>query len=714
MNYCENNLWEQVMSHIKRKMSLSVRVIMSLFVIFPALVQAVTIDDVQYSLLSANNAQILLTLSEPAPKPSSFTIDNPARLAVDIPNTSINLDREQKNISVDSGPIRSIRLVEAGGRTRVVVNLVKVVPYEVRTENNQVFVSFNDEAVIAKQGVAGVSLGIEKKSQVRDLDFKRGNDGSAVISVKLSNENAAIDVGQRADKIVADFYNFELPENLSRRLDVTDFATPAQFVDFYNTNEGARLAVTASGLYEHLAYQAGNMYTIELKPLSKQEAEDAKKDEQGYSGEKLSLNFQNIEVRAVLQLIADFTGLNIVASDSVSGSITLRLKNVPWDQALDIILKTRGLGMRKSGNVVLVAPNAELAAREKQELEAQKQMIDLAPLHTEFYTINYAKAAEIAALLKADKNSILSARGNVTIDERTNTLMVLETAEKHEEVARLIERLDIPVRQVMIESRIVIANDDFSKDIGVRTGVTHIWDNDGSEGITALTGSGEGADTMTSSVIDNLGSSGSQYPVEMPLLSNRYNVNLPATSAPSIALGILGADYLLDLELSALQTEGRGEVISNPRVVTSNQMEAVIEQGVEIPYQEKSSSGATSISFKKAVLSLTVTPQITPDERVVMDLEVSKDSVGGIYSGVPSINTRSVTTQVLVDNGDTVVLGGIYETSTAVGESKVPLLGDIPLLGYLFRSKSDTESKAELLVFVTPKILKEGLTAAVE
>jgi len=469
------------------------------------------------------------------------------------------------------------------------------------------------------------------------------------------------------------------------------------------------MVISSSGNYEHLAYQTTDNYTIEVRPVSQEKAEELKKDEFGYSGEKLSLNFQNIEVRAVLQLIADFTGLNIVASDTVQGNITLRLKNVPWDQALDIILKTRGLGMRKSGNVVLIAPNDELAAREQKELKAQQQMVELAPLQTQFYQINYAKAADIATLLKAENNSILSKRGNVTLDERTNTLMVLETADKHEEIARLIERLDIPVRQVVIESRIVIANDDFSRNLGVRTGVTNVGTN-GSSGIIGTTGTLEGTDTMVNSAIANNASTGTPLPVTLPAANNRYNVNLPATGNPAtLALAILGSDYLVDLELSALQTEGRGEVISNPRVVTSNQKEATIKQGVEIPYQEASSSGATSVSFKEAVLSLSVTPQITPDDRVVMDLAVNKDSVGQVVGGVPSINTRSVTTQVLVNNGDTVVLGGIYEQSSTQGEDKVPLLGDIPLLGYLFKSTTKIANKAELLIFVTPKILKEGL-----
>lgn len=673
-----------------------------------------TVDGIDYSIQSARSAQIVVTLSSPLnEEPYSFTIDNPARLAIDIPNSSLNL--VSKNISVDSGLVKNIRAVESGGRTRLVVSLLEVVPYEVRTENNQVFISLTGVGQPTTiQRNESVNLATNKNQNatgnaVKNIDFKRRVDGSAIISIELNNENAAVSLNEKGDKIVADFYGFELPEKLKRRLDVTDFATPAQYVDLYSTSSGARLAITANGRYEHLAYQAGNEYTIELKPLSKEEAEAAKRDELGYSGEKLSLNFQNIEVRAVLQLIADFTGLNIVASDAVNGNITLRLKNVPWDQALDIILKTQGLGMRKSGNVVLVAPNTELSAREKEEMEAQKQKVDLSPLHTEFYTISYAKASDIAAILKAKENSILTARGNVTVDTRTNTLMVLESSEKHEEVAKLIAKLDVPIKQVMIESRIVIANDDFSRDLGVRTGVSgyNISGND----VSTVTGTATGANNTLSSIVDVLNGNSTEWSYADQ--TDRYNFNLPAGgSAGKIGFAILGSDYLVDLELSALQTEGRGEVVSNPRVVTSNQMEAKIEQGVDVPYQEASSSGATSVSFKKAVLSLSVTPQITPDDRVVMDLKVNKDSVGGIYSGVPSINTRSVETQVLVNNGDTVVLGGIYETSAAEGETKVPLLGDIPILGYLFRSTSKSSTKSELLIFVTPKILSDSLASS--
>jgi type IV pilus assembly protein PilQ len=716
MAYLKLKWWKVAMPYIKNLNDTLLSVLLTLCMMVGAQTTfaAVTVDSIDYTVQSANTAQILITLSTPtAEKPYSFTIDNPARLAVDLPGTSLNLPK--KNIAVDSGLIKSIRAVESGGRTRLVVSLLEVVPYEIRTENNQVFISLSGSGQAA--GVTpkmineenGANVNTSTVTEIRDIDFKRGIDGSSIVTVTMSNENAAVSVNEKGEKIITDFYNFKLPEKLSRRLDVTDFATPAQYVDFYPTSTGARMAITASGLYEHLAYQAGDKYTIELKPLTKDEAEEAKRDALGYSGEKLSLNFQNIEVRAVLQLIADFTGLNIVASDAVRGNITLRLKNVPWDQALDIILKTQGLGMRKSGNVVLVAPNKELAAREKEELQALSQKVDLSPLHTEFYTVSYAKAGDIAAILKAKENSILSSRGSVTVDKRTNTLMVLESAEKHEEVAKLVARLDVPIKQVMIESRIVIANDDFSRDLGVRTGVSgySISGND----VSTVTGTATGANNTMSSIVDVLNGSATQW--NYADQTDRYNFNLPAGgSSGSIGLAILGSDFLVDLELSALQTEGRGEVVSNPRVVTSNQTEAKIEQGVDIPYQEASSSGATSVSFKKAVLSLAVTPQITPDDRVIMDLTVNKDSVGGIYSGVPSINTRSVQTQVLVNNGDTVVLGGIYETSTAEGETKIPLLGDIPILGYLFRSTSKSNSKSELLIFVTPKILNDSLAAS--
>lgn len=680
----------------------------------------VVLEKIEYTSLAGGMGQLQMEFSGPAPEAGSFTINNPARIAIDLPGTE--LGAVNKSHAFDAGITRHIRLVEAGGRTRVVMSLSRLVPFEMRQERNFLYVSLkggsgSGSAVSSTLGRAMSGLGKEKSEAkiIENIDFRRGPEGNGKIIVTLTDPNTVVDVNQKGEKIQIDFVGARMPERLERRLDVADFATPVTTIDSFNIEGGTRMLITPIGDYEQLAYQADNIYTIDFQFVSREELEKAKKEKFGFTGEKLSLNFQNIEVRAVLQLVADFTGLNIVASDTVQGNITLRLKNVPWDQALDIILKTRGLGMRQAGNVLLIAPNDEIAAREKQELEALKQKEELAPLRTEYFQVNYAKASDIAALLKAEGNSLMSERGNVTIDERTNLLMVLDTVDKLEDVGRLVKKLDVPVRQVLIESRIVIANDDFSRDLGVRTGFTKIRPN-GSDGFVGTSGTYSSTDTMVSSALDNLASSGTPYPIEIPTGStNRLNVNLPVINpAGSIAFAILGSDYLVDLELSAMQKEGEGEVISNPRVVTSNQKQAQIEQGVEIPYQEATSSGATSVSFKKAVLSLTVTPQITPDDRVILDLDVSKDNVGEVFNGIPTINTRNVQTQVLVDNGDTVVLGGIYEQVWYDEVDKVPFLGDIPVLGYLFKTTRKKDDKAELLIFVTPKILKDGLLSQFE
>ena len=665
----------------------------------------VSLNAVDYSVLPGNKMQIQLTLSGPAPESSSFTLNDPARLAIDLMDTQMALS--EPTIQIESSLARQIRAVEAGGRTRLVLNMVNMVPYEIRSEGNHIFIELNSEGTVPAT-VAAASSKSTVIDEITDIDFRRGDSGEGNIIITLSNPTSVINVTERGEKTNLDFINVKVPEQLVRRLDVKDFATPVSFVDIFPSDGGTRMVISASGSYEHMAYQMGNSYVVSFRELTPAEQELSKQDEFGYSGERLSLNFQNIEVRAVLQLIADFTGMNVVASDTVQGNITLRLRNVPWDQALDIILKTRGLGMRQTGNVVLIAPNAELAARDKQEMEAQQQMVELAPLRTQFYQVNYARANDIASLLKGSENTILSPRGNVTIDARTNTLMVLDTAEKHEEVARLIQRLDVPVSQVMIESRVVIASDDFSRELGVRAGVTSARNDGNTTYYTSGSGAGTNAMVPTTDIDRNL--------VSTPALASRYNVNFPAAgNAGRIALAVLGSRYLVDMELSALQTEGRGEVISNPRVVTSNQRTARIAQGVQIPYQTAGGGAAApEIQFKDAVLSLEVTPQITPDDRVSMDLKVNKDSVGGIYGGTPSIDTRSVETQVLVDNGDTVVLGGVFEQSTSEGESKVPLLGDIPILGYLFRSKSNTASKSELLIFVTPRILKDSMRTGME
>jgi type IV pilus assembly protein PilQ len=615
----------------------------------------------------------------------SFTIDNPARLAIDIPQSSLSI--EKRIIPIEIGVASSVRLLQAGDRSRIVINLTQMVPYNIRTTNNTIFVQLNTERdsqrVSTDKRTIGAATDKLSVTEIKSIDFRRGESGEARIIVELSDSSSVVDLQKINGKILIDFIGASLPQELKKRLDVIDFATPVSLIDAFTSDRGAQLVITPGEKeYDYMAYQTGNTYQVEVKPLTEEEAKEIKKDKLGYSGEKLSLNFQNIEVRSVLQLIADFTGLNIVASDTVNGAITLRLKNVPWDQALDIILRTRGLGKRQTGNVMLVAPNTEIAEREKQELEAQMQIVDLAPVVTRFYQINYAKASDISTLLKSgEKSSMLSARGQVTVDQRTNTLMILDTSEKLDEIGALVRKLDVPIRQVMIESRIVTANNDFSRSLGVTANL--------------------GPNPANTAGISTNGANGTM------------NINLPSSPANGqFGLAVLGSNYLIDLELSAMQTEGVGELVSNPRVITSNQKEATIEQGVEIPYQEASSSGATSVSFKKAVLSLKVTPQITPDDRIVMDLEVSKDNVSSVVSGgVPAIDTRAISTQVLVNNGETVVLGGIYEQEKVNTQDAVPGLSSIPLLGYLFRRDSKFDNKKELLIFVTPKILKDSLKA---
>ena len=498
---------------------------------------------------------------------------------------------------------------------------------------------------------------------------------------------------------------------------MVDFATPVTYVDALKIDGSSRLIVNAQGDYEQLAYQTDNQYVIEVRQAipNKGKALDERKE---YTGERLTLNFQDIDVRAVLQLLADTSSQNIVVSDSVQGSVTLRLQNVPWDQALDIVMRTKGLAMRRRDNVILVGPAEELASREKAELQARKEVEDLSPLRTEYLQVNYAKATDLAVLIKGKSgNSLLSLRGSIAIDERTNTLLLMDTADRLADIRRLVTTLDIPVRQVLIESRVVIVNDDFTRQLGVRLGTTGVTKN-GSSGLVAVSGSASSNNTIVSSALTNLQSTGSAFPVSVPTSStsylDRYNVNLPVSNpAGQIAMSLLSGNYIVDLELSAAQAEDRAEIVSSPHVITSNQKEAMIEQGTEIPYQESSGSGATTTQFKKAVLSLKVKPQITPDNRVILDLTITKDNVGVLVQSatggqVPSIDTRTITTQVLVNDGQTVVLGGIMETERRTTDNKVPVLGDIPVLGYLFKNHSRTNNKDELLIFVTPKILREG------
>lgn len=667
------------------------------------------LNDVQFSALAGDKVQIVLALEGAGINPSSFTTDNPARIAFDFPNTSSNVSKRSQAIGV--GMARSINVVEAMGRTRVVVNLVALVPFTTLVQDNKFIVT------LASAGSTGVSASSSAPTQtsrmpassgmadrsLKNIDFRRGDNGEGRVEITLGDPSTVVDMRSEGGQVVLDFLDVSLPQELERRLDVTDFATPVKTIDTFSRANKAHMVITPLAEYDHFAYQSNNVFTVEFRPLTKAEVEELKKEKFGYTGERLSLNFQDIEVRSVLQLIADFTGLNLVASDTVSGSITLRLNNVPWDQALDIVLKTKGLGKRQDGNVLLIAPSEEIAAREKLELESQKQIEELAPLRSEFLQVNYAKASEIADLLKSEENSLLSERGAVTIDTRTNTLLIQDTAERLSDIRRIVARLDIPVRQVLIESRVVTANNDFSKELGVEFGLSrnttsnnnNVWFGGQLTGDTNFGGGTAFVDPDTGN---------EQLMVSLPIAD-------PAGSF-ALAIGKIGST-LLQLELQALQAEGRGEVISAPRVITSDQHEALIEQGVEIPYQEASSSGATTVSFKKAVLSLKVTPHITPDDRVIMDLIVNKDNPDFSRSilGVPPVDTREINTRVLVDNGETVVLGGVFEQVKTQNISKVPGLGSLPIVGWMFRSETEQNDKNELLIFVTPKILKESLSA---
>jgi type IV pilus assembly protein PilQ len=687
------------------------------------------LQDIQVQALPGNGIQLELKLSGPAPAPLAFTIDNPARISLDLPGTSLALQSRRKDVGI--GALSSVLAAEASGRTRVVLNLDQMVPYETRVDGNSVFVTLGGSAKAATgttfAAAAPAPAAASPAAQaggpaaagrsIKSVDFRRAPSGGGRVVVKLSDASTPVDVRQEAGQVVLSFANTDI-SGASKRLDVRDFATPVDSIDVTRAGRNARLVVAAHGAFQELAYQSDDVFTVEITPVAPKEtaAKQATlfSPNKEYSGERLTLNFQDIETRAVLQLLADVSGRNIVVSDSVQGNLTLRLQNVPWDQALDIVLATKGLDKRQNGNVMIVAPAEEIAAREKADLASRKEIRELEPLVSEYLQVNYAKAQEIADLVtgKKGKNSLMSDRGSVAIDERTNTLLLHDTAERVADIRRLVATLDIPLRQVLIEARIVVANDNFSRDLGVRWGVTGVKKS--GNGLVAVTGKGEGADTMVGSGITNINSTGSPFPVTTPTLGNRYNINLPVASpAGSIALAVLKSDFLVDLELSAAQAEGRGEVISSPRVITANQKEALIKQGVEIPYQEASSSGATTTQFKEAVLSLRVTPQITPDDRIIMDLKVTKDSVGKVITTerggqVPSIDTRTVETQVLVNNGQTVVLGGIYETDEQDNQTKVPWLGDIPGIGVLFRSTNRQSNKTELLVFVTPKILKEG------
>jgi type IV pilus assembly protein PilQ len=705
-----------------------------------------SIDAVSVSKGSSGRTVVKFTLKAPlANPPAGFSITDPPRIALDFPDTANGLGRTAQDVSDPS--LRSLNVVQAGSRTRVVFNLNKPQSYETRLEGNVVYVTLTEQAGATVQGPVVSRFAEARPGEVthalRDVDFRRGRNGEGRIIVDLSDNQTGIDIRQQGRTLVVDFLRTTLPRNLERRLDVADFATPVATIDTFSQRGDARMVIEPRGLWEYSAYQADNRFILEVKPIQEDPNKLTQGTRQGYKGEKLSLNFQNVEVRAVLQVIADFTGLNIITSDTVTGSLTLRLKDIPWDQALDIIMQTKGLDMRKNGNVVLIAPREELAVKEKQQLESRLQISELEPLVTETFQLNYLKAQDFSNMISTNRQqqfgagagqtpttggqgSILSKRGVAIVDPRTNILIVSDTPARLEEVRRLLRQLDVPIRQVTIESRIVVADDKFSRQLGVRLGVqTGFTLNNRYAG-------GFGGSLATTPVVTCTGTTctretRTQTPYELASGlahagysdSPQLNVNLPvAGAAGQLALTLinLGSGNLINLELSALEADSRGKVVSGPRVVTQDNQKAHIEQGTEIPYIIQGTNNTVpTVQFKKAVLALDVTPQILPDNRIVMTVEVRKDTVGQIVviqgSQYPSIDTRNVTTQIAVNNGDTAVIGGIFEETNNNDVTKVPLLGDIPIFGYLFKTTNKATEKTELLIFLTPRIIKESVTA---
>jgi type IV pilus assembly protein PilQ len=678
-----------------------------------AVFAATSVTGIHHASTADGGVRISLQTSGDVPQVSVFATESPARIVLDLAATENQAGSEP--VHVGQGPVQRYSAVGAGGRTRLVVDMSQAAAYDYSADAGQVVLTIagGGAAVSAAPAATGSS---NTGYTVTGIDFRRGEEGQARVIVSLDKPGAGITLREGTNVLSLDIFNATLPESLDQRLDVMDFATPVQLIDSYGVSSGVRLDLGTAGLFEHLAYESGNDVIVEVstlaQPATVEDVEVKFFEEKVYEGTKVTFNFQDIPVRSVLQLIADVSDLNIVVADSVGGNLTLRLTNVPWDQALDIVMDARNLDMRKNGNVIWIGPTAEIAAREQQLLQAQMDRRILEPLQTVLIPVSYAKAEDLMTLIQESTNAVdteyglLSERGSVTIDERTNTLLITDTAERILEIQELITELDYAVRQVQIESRIVIASSDFAHELGVRFGVTAL--HNGSN-IGVIAADGNAADIINPAINprdDGL--------LDIPSYPNRYQVNLPAPSSNATTLGLsfLTGDVILDLELSALEAEGEGEVISTPRVVTANQAEAFIQQGVEIPYEEATSSGATNVQFKEAVLELKVTPLITPDNRVQMELAVKQDTVGEIFQtsrggSVPSIDTRELQTTVLVANGDTVVLGGIFQDEKSSREEKVPWLGDIPVAGALFRRRANETKKRELLIFVTPTIVEE-------
>ncbi|MFI8978674.1 type IV pilus secretin PilQ [Ectopseudomonas khazarica] len=679
-------------------------------------VLAANLQGLDVASLPGDRVELKLSFDEPVTAPRGYTIEQPARIALDLPGVSNKLGSKNRELGI--GNARSVTIVEAKDRTRLIVNLTSLAAYSTRVEGNDLFVVVGDSAVAPRPATTPVAAtpapakktyGPQAKA-ISNIDFQRGEQGEGNVVITLSDKSVAPDIQEQGGKIRLDFAKTELPESLRVRLDVKDFATPVQFVSATGSSNKASIVIEPVGFYDYLAYQTENKLTLSVKPLTQEDVERRNADRFAYTGEKLSLNFQDIDVRSVLQLIADFTDLNLVASDTVAGNITLRLQNVPWDQALDLVLKTKGLDKRKVGNVLLVAPADEIAARERQELESQKQIAELAPLRRELIQVNYAKATDMAKLFQSVTSADGAAddRGSITVDDRTNSIIAYQTQERLDELRRIIAQLDIPVRQVMIEARIVEANVDYNKALGVRWGGASRrgnWSVYGKDGATSFDDDGRvllpGTDTVGDFTLD-------EGTAPVPFVDMGV-----ANSTAGIGIGFLTDNITLDLQLSAMEATGNGEVISQPKVVTSDKETAKILKGQEVPYQEASSSGATSTSFKEAALSLEVTPQITPDNRIIMEVKVTKDAPNfqAAINGVPPINKNEVNAKVLVNDGETIVIGGVFENTQTKATEKVPFLGDLPFVGRVFRRDIVQDEKTELLVFITPRIMNNNSIA---
>jgi len=737
-------------AHMLRPRGLAARLIVAVLALMPAAAMAQNVlEAVTFNPGPGGQVDVVMTLSQPASGPKLFTTDTPPRIAIDFDNTRNGL--AERRIAVGVGAATAISAIEAAGRTRVVVELVRPTAYTTRMEGNNLILSVGTGGTAS----AGQSLNsndpskaVSGRPEISNVDFRRGKNGEGRVIVSFTSDGVAADLRKQGERVIVELRNVALPPQFAQRLDVTDFATPVESIETRSLPNGVRMEIVAAGAFEQLAYQTGSEYVIEISPVRVETEAEKLMKEPEYAGERVTFNFQDIPVRSVLQLIADVSELNVVVADSVSGNVTLRLVNVPWDQALDIILQAKGLDKRRRGGVIWVAPTAEIAAREQALEDARIALEDRAPLISEYIPINYGNAKSIAELLTNDtlraqggaaggagasqsaqrSGGFLSTRGSVTFDDRTNTLLINDTAEKITEVRQLIALLDRPVDQVLIESRIVIADETFGRELGARFGISGAFeDRDGN--VISTGGSSAATDNMLNEAMANRRQGRtSGLPVGVPSapgggilvpsLGQRLNVNLPLTNAAgSFALAVLGQDYLLDLELSALSQEGKGEVVSSPRVITANQREAVIRQGDEIGFVTISGTGSNvaaipNVQFKEVLLELKVTPTITQDQRVFLAMNVKKDELAGFIDtsigSVPQITKREINTAVLVQNGQTVVLGGVYEFSSRKDLTKVPFLGDVPALGNLFRSTTTTSNKAELLIFVTPKILDQG------